>query len=227
MFTKWMMPLGLVASACLAVLVATAQDRGGKEIGTKDTGAGTRDTGRAGAETGIFTGRITRVDTDKRSIELNDARPTAGGTGKAVGTEPGPFGRRDTAGSAKDAARADTKDAGSKAIGGVAAGRTMTFSLSERARITLDGKEATLRDVRLNAYARVYTTAAGTDKDAGRAGTRDTAGRTKDAGSKGTGAGVTATMTAERVEVFTRDPGTSGDRTGGTRDRGSLTDKDR
>src|SRR4051812_20821922 len=105
MFRKWVMPLGLVASACLAVLVATAQDRGGKAVGAKDTGPGTRDTGRSGTEMGVFTGRIARVDTDKRTIELNDARSAggAGGTGRAVGTEPGPSGRRDTAGSAKDA----------------------------------------------------------------------------------------------------------------------------
>src|SRR4051812_38784616 len=128
MFRKWVMPLGLVASACLAVLVATAQDRGGKAVGAKDTGPGTRDTGRAGTEVGVFTGRIARIDSDKRTIELNAGRPAAGGTGKAVGTEPGPAGRRDTAGSAKDTGRAETKDL-AKGIGGVPAGRTMTFQL--------------------------------------------------------------------------------------------------
>src|SRR5262245_41894737 len=114
MFRKWLMPLGLVASACLAALVATAQDRGGKDVGTKDTG-------RSATGMGIFTGRIARIDSDKRTIELTAARPAAGGTGKAVGTEPGPDGRRDTSGSGKDAGRGDTKDAG-KAVGGVGAG---------------------------------------------------------------------------------------------------------
>jgi hypothetical protein len=195
MFRKWVMPLGLVASACLAALVATAQDGGRKDAGTKDTGAATRDTVRSGTGMGIFTGRIARVDTDKRTIELTAASP-AGGTGKAVGTEPGPDGRRDTSGSGKDAGRRDPKDAG-KAVGGVPERRTMTFQLSERARITVDGKEATFRDLKLNAYARVHTTVGGTG------------GKDKDAGGKGTGGATSATMIADRVEMFTRDLGSS------------------
>lgn len=45
MINRRVLPLGLVASASLAVLVATAQDRGARDAGAKDTGSGTKDSG--------------------------------------------------------------------------------------------------------------------------------------------------------------------------------------
>lgn len=169
----------IVTMACLAFvagLSALADDRGTAAAADKGDKADRADKGHS------FTGRIARVDSEKRTVELRDAHPgTSFGGGK--GTD------------GKGTATADKGDKGDKA----AAGRSMTFHLGTTAKITLDGKTATLKDLKEGAYARVHTTGAG--KSTGTGGAR--------AADKGTDtAKAGRTMEADRIEVFTKAPTT-------------------
>lgn len=184
--TKYRSLLLCAAGLCCAVLAAWAEDRDDK---------GTKDKGGASGRGSAFQGRVAKVDADKMTIELRDAKAwAAGGTG----------GERD----AKPA-----RDKGRDAD----AGRSMTFKVGDRATITLDGKEAKLSDIKADAWARVHAGGAGgTGRDKGT--DRDGKGTADKGGDSGTGAG--GTLTATKVEVFTKDPGTGGTRDSGTKDRG-------
>jgi len=214
MMKKGLLPIGLLAAGFVAVMMATAQDR----TTTKDTAV--KDSGRPGTEGGMhsYTGRIARVDADKRTIELKDVRTT--GTGTGVG------GTKDAATTTKDTATKDSglRDGGTK-DSGLKGGRMMTFRLGDKARITLDGKAATFSDLKADLYARVSTSAraTGTVRD------KDTGTTVKDSGRTGKDVGgVGRMMDAERVEVFTKDPGTGGTgRTSGTGGTTTVKDKDR
>src|SRR5688572_14525449 len=100
-----------VAFTCLAVLVAVAQDRGEKDTGTKDSRTGTKDSGgRTGSGMDTFTGQIERVDADKRTIQLKNARMGSAGTG-GIGTKDAGIRTKDSGTGTKDTG-SGTKDSG-------------------------------------------------------------------------------------------------------------------
>src|SRR5262249_39618659 len=72
-------------------------------------------------------GKIQSMDVGKRELVLADARPT-----------PAPGGK------------------GTEEKGKEEKGRTMTFTVAENAKVTLDGKPATLNDLKAGQFARVY-----------------------------------------------------------------------
>jgi hypothetical protein len=117
MFMKRLLPL---AVALLAVLTASAEDR--KDAPTKDSSAGMY----------TYSGTIARVDADKRTVDLRDAR-------RGPGAE---------------------KDAGTKAS--ETRSGTMTFQLADKAQVTLDGKPVTLASLKVGQFARVHTTGTAT-----------------------------------------------------------------
>jgi len=97
----------------------------------------------------------------------------------------------------------------------------MTFTVSDKARISLDGREATFKDLRMGLYARVHTDMAGagtTGSTTGTAGSRDkgTSGSGTASGGDRAGSGVSggAAMTASRIEAFTKAPTGAGSGTG-------------
>ncbi|MBY0231490.1 MAG: hypothetical protein K2W96_19570 [Gemmataceae bacterium] len=180
--------LGLAALCCSALLGAWAEDKPGEERDKGKGGAAARGT--------AFMGRVAKVDADKMTIELRDAKPwRAGGAG----------GERDKgAGAAADKGRdSDKAGAGDRA-------GSMTFKVGDRATITLDGKEAKLADLKADAWARIHVGAAG-----GAGGERD---KSSTAADKGREERADRTMTATRVEAFTKDPGAGGGRDSGTKD---------
>jgi len=227
-----MVPLGVVASACLAVLGAAAQDRGGRDTGAKDVPTAS-----------TFTGRISDVDIGRRTIELKYTPSGIGGAARGVGGA-GSRGAMDTGGvGGEDTGRIgkggpkDTggvggeedlgRNAGGKATGrtdlgrtGTPAGRagtvgTMVFRVPETARITLDGKAATLGDLRANTYARIRATRGPSAGTAGRTENSKSGGgatRAKDSragGAKGSdngGSRTVAPLAADRVEAVSQEP---------------------
>jgi len=222
--------LAALALACLTSTGSLAQ------ITKKNTGTGgaeaekgTGDTGKTGARMGVW-GRIVKVDTAKRTLVLGDV--VRAGTGKSTtGT-----GGSDKGGTGGDKGTGAT---GSDKSGtGTGGNKQVTFMVAESAKITLDGKEATLSDLKDGYFARVHMQKSGsagkggtggsdkgaTGGDKGKAGT----GAADDKG--GTGAGDDRTRTAHRVEAFTKRPadfGTFGTGTGGKGGTGGARSKDR
>jgi len=109
----------------------------------------------------LYTGRIVRVDAEKRMVQLKTLR------------------FRSTDDTDKSADRP---------------GIMLTFTVGERANITLDGKAASLRDVKAGMYARI---------DARSVGPAKSGGKTVD--DRPTPV-VGTPMTTERVEAFSRPP---------------------
>jgi len=148
------------------------------------------DKGTTNKGMGVYSGKITRVDSDKNTIVLGDIR--RGGKGSGTGTDSGKTGSDSTA------------DTGGK---GKSGDRTMTFQVSDKARISLDGKDAKFADLRAGLYARVHTErksgSGGTEKSGTGAG-EVKANRDADKGDASGSAG--RTRTATRVEAFTKAP---------------------
>jgi hypothetical protein len=115
MFTK-RLPLALTV-AFVAVLMASAEER--KDTTAKDPAGGMY----------TYSGTISRVDADKRTIDLREAR-------RGPGAE---------------------KDAGTK-VSETRSSGTMTFHLADKAQVTLDGKPTTLASLKVGQFARVHTT---------------------------------------------------------------------
>ena len=101
----------------------------------------------------------------------------------------------------------------------------MTFTFSQDARVTLDGRPAEFRDLKSGQWARVHIrTGAGTGTAKGGATDKDKGTTDKD--KVGTGAG--GHMMADRIEVSSRGPlpPHTGTGTGTDKDKGSGTKKD-
>jgi len=167
---------------CALLTMSNAQDKGTqKDTGTqKDKGTG--DTGKSGQ---AYQGRISKVDSDKKQITLSDARGGTG-TGTDTGTDKG------------------TTDKGTTDKGTTDKGHQMVFIVGDATKITLDGKDATLRDLKEGLMARVTARAqgsSGTQKDKDRTGSGS---GDKDKGTTGQGQGQA--MMADRVEAFTKAP---------------------
>ena len=167
-----------------------------------DRKAGSSDKSSATKGMHTYNGKIVRVDADKHTLVLGHL------TGRAARAPERARAREPAAGTGAASDRADT-GAGEK---GKAGDRTMTFQVSDKARISLDGKEAKLSDLKAGLYARVSTShrrAAGSGSGPAPGGTSKASGDTGTrAGSDKTGSGGTAggTHTATRVEAFTKAP---------------------
>jgi len=250
MIQRYVVPLGLVVSASLAVLTATGQDRGGRDTARTDAGVGRAST---------FTGRIGRIDAAERTIELKDFRSVGGAvtngtqsklsrdSGNPAIRNAGSRGAIDTGGvggednprpdrNVRDATASgrgpidtggvggdefpqrDTKGKGSAGAGtrprdrSTGTADTMVFRLTVGTRITLDGKPATLRDLKSANYARVHAVRGVAGDRNENAGVRDSGTGTRDSGRSATKGSITggsrsgAAVSADRVEAFTRDP---------------------
>jgi len=194
--------LALLALVGLVALQSAAEDKPtgdrGSEKGTTTKGMGT------------YTGKIVRVDADKHTIVLGDIQGR-GGKGSGSGTGSGTDSDKATG---SDKTASDTGDKGKTG------NRTMTFSVSDKTRISLDGKEAKLSELKSGLYARVTTDRSGKggsgttgDKSSGTSGTNKAddkssgaAGAGRDTEKGGTGSSADRVRTATRVEAFTKAP---------------------
>jgi len=188
--------LAALALVCLATVGTLAEDTRRKDDRGDKSSTASR---------GTYMGRIVRVDIDKRTLVLGEITErdgkritTGSGTGTGSGTE-----------------KPGTGTAGGDRTGkGTAADRTMTFTLNDKTRISLDGKEATIRNLKMGLYARVHTDS-GTSGTSGKATTGGTAADRDKTGSSSTG----RMMTATRIEAFTKAPARTGTGSGtGKRD---------
>lgn len=187
-FMRWT-GLALVAASLVALGTATADD---------DKRKGEGDKGTASGKGGQVMGRIASVDTEKRTIVLEDIK---GGDKSSSTTATG----SDKRTADKDGGDKGTADKGTGEKG--RGGKGSTFTVSERAKITLDGSPATMKELRKGLYARVHTARAGAgDKGRTTGGERDKdAGGTEGSRDKDKGAAGRA-MTTDRVEAFTKEP---------------------
>lgn len=172
----------LLAVAAVALLAAVpalvAQDRG---AGDRPAGQG-RDADRAGTAHGNrFEGKIARVDAARHQIVLSDVH--TGGDRNKSGT-----GDRTGAGAAdRDANR--------------------TFDVAQNARITLDGKNAELRDLMTGMHVRVHVKAAAGTEKSNTGGTGSDKSGTGGTGSDRGGAAAGAhRMTVDRIEASSKGP---------------------
>jgi len=184
--------LAALALVCLATVGTPAEDTPRKD----DRGD------KASTTKGTYMGRIVRVDNDKRTLVLGEITERDGkrtGTGSGTGT-----------GTGTGTEKPGTGTAGGDRTGkGTAADRTMTFTLNDKARISLDGKEATFRDLKMGLYARVHT-GSGTSGSTGGTKDKSTTGGTAADRDK-TGSGSTGRMmTATRIEAFSKAPARTG-----------------
>jgi hypothetical protein len=129
-----------------------------------------------------FTGRIGRVDVARQSLTLENV----------VDGELGPAAEKTTDDTKKANKTTDPK-------------RTMTFDIANKVKVTLDGKAATLKDLKAGHYARVHT---GKRMDG-------TPGLGRDAGDErgdltrrdaGKDTRVGRTTSAWKIEAFTKAP---------------------
>jgi len=180
-------------------------------LGTADDKRpGSRDDSREGKGASAWMGRIARVDSDKHTITLEDV--TRQGSGDRT--------EKSTTGSDKATSGTSRTDASDKGK----SDRTKTFTLNEKTKISLDGKEATFRDLRSGLYARVHADRSGSKSGTSDKGTSggtagsDAARKDRDTTSGSGSAGHS--MMVSKVEAFTKAPsrtGTgTGDRSGGT-----------
>jgi len=188
---------------CALLTMGNAQDKGNqKDTGTqKDKGTG--DTGKSGQ---TFQGRISKVDSDKKQITLSDVR---GGTGTGTGSGTTDKGTTDKGTTDKGTTDKGTTDKGGSDKGtDTGKGQQMVFSVGDATKITLDGKEATMRDLKEGLTARVTARAQGSggaEKDRGtKDRTESGSGDNKDKGTTGQGQGHA--MMADRIEAFTKAP---------------------
>jgi len=204
--------LAMLALVGFVAIQTAAEDKPGGERRTEDR----TDKGTATKGMGVYTGKIVRVDADKHTIVLGDIRGHGGkGKGSGAGTGAG-TGTGAGAGTGTEKANADRTgaDTGDK---GKTGNRTMMFKVSDKTRISVDGKDGKMSDLRSGLYARVHTDRAGSgdkggtgtsgDKTSGTAGTgRDTEkGGTAGTGrDTGTGGSADRVRMATRVEAFTK-----------------------
>jgi len=213
---------GLVFCALLTINAqdpSAQKDKGTGSDAQKDKGTGDQKGDRT------FQGRIAKVDADKKTITLSDVRTGSGGTGtggtgtdrdKGTGTD-----KDKGTGTDKDKGTGTQKDKGTgsdaqkdKGTGSdTGKSQQMMFTLADNTKVTLDGKEARLADLKEGYTARVTVgsqgSGTGTGSDKGTGTDRD-----KNTGSdKGTGTdkdksttGQGANMRATRIEAFSKNP---------------------
>jgi len=230
-------PLALLAVGFLwAASLGVAQERR-----TDERGKGTDSTRAAKGKT--FTGRIVRVDADKGTLvlgvgtDVDRDRDRGGRPGSGTpGTGTPERGTLDRAQKERPGAASEKGDDARR-------GSMLTFKFGRDVRVSLDGKDATPKDIRAGLFARVTARAGDADRtrpgtgttpggDRGKTGDRPGTGtnpgdRGKAGDRPGTGtnpgdrAGAGAegrVMMAERIEVFTKaPPDRGGDRRGGDR----------
>jgi len=197
-------PLALLAAAFLwAATLSVAQERRADERGK---GADTR------AKT--FTGRIIRVDADKGALVLGvgtdvdrdrGGRPGSGTPGTGT-PERGTLERaqKERPGSASEKAENDRGTS------------MMTVKFGKDVRVSLDGKDATPKDIRVGLFGRV-TVRVDRGKSGDRLSTGGDRGKAGDpppdknpGGDKTAGGAEGRVVMAERIEVFTRPPAQRG-----------------
>jgi len=198
---------GMVAllAACIGGAVFADDKTGGDKSGGDKSGAGTASARK------YYTGKIASVDTDKRTLVLGDF---IGGTGTGTGGT-GTGGKGTGTGTGGTGTGTGTGDKGTTGTG---SNRKMTFTLSEKATITLDGKDATMRDLKAGLYARVHPDRKGTTGGSGDKSTTGGTGRDTGRDTGGTGT-AGQSMTTSKVEAFTKAPrgDSTTDRKGGDR----------
>jgi hypothetical protein len=168
-------------------------------VGSAGVRADDRDKGSRGTGLGVFEGRIMSVNATKHHLVLGDAHlaPVTGTKGTGTGDRgTGDRGTGDRTG-----------DRGT-GTGAGARGTSMTFLLAENARVTLDGKQAELSDLKSGMRARVHTARGAGDKST--TGTGDRTGDRTSERTTGdrTGAGAGRAMTADRIEAISSGAGT-------------------
>ena len=158
-----------------------------------------------------WSGRIANIDSTKHEINLENVHrwnpPNTTGT-KTTGTGTGA-----ASGTSNPAARTGS----GSATEGTSAKKTMTFKVSPTAKITLDGKTATLSQLKSGQYARVSSRPAESKTGSGTSGTVT---GTTPSGTKGTptgtgsGAAGKTVHTVNWIEAFTKEPASTGTRSG-------------
>jgi hypothetical protein len=148
-------------------------------------------------------GRISKLDSTKREITLSNVKQSQGLGGSKTGTS----GTSGISGTSGTGARTGT-DSGTADK----AKDTMTFHVSATATITLDGKTATLSDLKSGQFARVSSRQSSTSGTgtSGTSGTSGTGGKTGTSGSSAAG----KTQEVDKVEAFTKEPASTGGRSG-------------
>lgn len=173
----------------------------------KEAGGGRGRDDRTAKKTLSYTGKITRIGVEKRVLELSDLTDRGGASGgPGKGTDKGGTGK-----GGSGTGGAGGKGTGAGTGGGPGrGGRAVTFSVGEKATITLDGKAAGLKDLKVTHFARVHTDRA----------TGTTTGTTAGKGAGGAG-GAGRSMRTSKIEAFTKAPRGSGRGKGtGDRERG-------
>jgi hypothetical protein len=207
----------MALASTLAALLAgpsggTAQAQGrGSEKGAPAGKETARKAGRL-----FFVGKITSVNASKNQLVLGDVH--WGDKGRSAGTGTGTAGTKREAGTGGTAGTGKTagtrRTAGSAGTAGTgrpaATRRTLAVTLGPAAVILLDGRPATLADLKAGFKARVTTLPAGTEAT-GRATTGaetpGTGAPSRPRTRKPVSAGL---LTATRVEAFSKAaPGTS------------------
>jgi len=223
--------LAALAVALFTTTGALAQD---KSNTGKGGAAADKGTGGGDAHSSVW-GKIVKVDTAKRTLVLGDVMrqggktTTGGGTGKGTtggtgkGTTGGTGDKGTTGGTGGTGA---TGDKGTTGTGGSAG--NLTFTIAETAKVTLDGNESSLRELKEGYFARVQmersgsTGKGGTSGAGGTGGTSGTGGTAGNKGAtgsdKGAGAGRDGDRmrTATKVEAYTKRPNDFGTFQGGT-----------
>ena len=199
-------PLALLAVGFLwAASLGVAQERR-----TDERGKGTDSTRAAKGKT--FTGRIVRVDADKGTLvlgvgtDVDRDRDRGGRPGSGTpGTGTPERGTLDRAQKERPGAASEKGDDARR-------GSMLTFKFGRDIRVSLDGKDATPKDIRAGLFARVTARAGDADR------TRTGGDRPRDKGDrpppqKGAppdrdrpAADPGRVLTAERIEVFTKPP---------------------
>jgi hypothetical protein len=153
---------GLVVAGLLVAAGLPAQER---RDGKGDRGTVIRDKGpsRRAAKTRRYFGKITDVNTERLLLTMHD---------RVKGK------------------RLDTRDRKTTVKPRDLPGRKMVFQVSRSARITFDGKRATLKDLKEGMHARVTAQPAGAEEGRRTEG-NDARRDTKDAGARGKDSRVT------------------------------------
>jgi len=177
--TKYrILPFGLAALALawFAALGAVAEDKpAGDRTGSDRTGKGTNSNAH------VYKGKIVRVNADKGILVVGNimhrggkGKGTGAGTGAGTGTGAGKSegaGAGSSKGEGTGAGTAGSGTRDSDSGKGKVDGRTMTFMIT-KARISLDGKDATIRDLKQGLYVRVHADRAANGDNGKSGGTR-------------------------------------------------------
>jgi len=194
-----------------ALLTVNAEDN------QKDKGTGTGTGSSTDKGSGrTIQGRITKVDMSKKEITLAEARTGTDSKDKGTGTgttDKGTSTDKNTTdkGTGTDKNTTDkgtgtgtdknTTDKGTGSGTGSNSGHSMTFRIVDSTKITVDGKEGKFTDLKEGQMARVTARSDADNQQKDKKSDKsDTT--TKDKGD----ATSQQTMTAERIEVTTRNP---------------------